>query len=259
MFHVFQFCNSDFMGLFSEHSEDSGLFYDYSSDNISMKYNEVMFLLSAYINSSKEDYIKFLTTRSLRSKLYSKEVMYEKVTETIEGFATYVELLVLKQLNKPLFEHSLTDLIENLKDKDNYFSMRELSYDVGALLLITMNKFNIDFNGVLLGKSFISDLCCFEYIKPNIEEIEEIKDIASKRSLDNQKAVNDFLSSGVQEVKFDRLIGYNPMGAKRFNDKVLIKYLVIVIIDGIEQSLNGSFCLVCDNNYDWIKLYKKNE
>lgn len=256
MYHAFQFSNSNYKMLLMNQSEKDGVFYAYNVDAITLKYNEVMCLINAYLNGSVEDYKLFLSVRNLRQLKYPKELMYEKVTEFIEGFATYVQFMALDQLNETLFIKEVTESIDSLRDIDSYFSIRELSYKVGGLMLLTLDKLKINYDNVIQGKSFISDSFKYDYIEPKIEKKEEIKEFVRKKSLENKTSIDLFFSKAYCKIEFDEVIVYNPMGLIRYEDKLLVKFLVIIKVDGEECTLNGEFCLVFDDNYECIELYK---
>jgi len=255
MYHAFQFSNMDYKMLLSNHSEKDGVFYEYTVDAITLKYNEVMYLINAYLNGSEEDYKLFLSVRDLRQLKYPKELMYEKATEFIEGFATYVELKALEQLDENLYIKEVTETIDSLRNIKFYFSIRELSYKVGALMLLTLDKLKLDFDNVIQGNSFISDSYKYDYIKPKIERIVEIEEVVTNKSMESKTSIDLFFSEAYCKIKFDEVIGYNPMGLIRYEDKLLVKFLVIIKVDGEERTLNGEFCLVFDDNSECIELY----
>lgn len=61
---------------------------------------------------------------------------------------------------------------------------------------------------------------------------------------------------GYCKIDFDEVIGYNPMGIIRSDNKLLVKFLIIIKVDKQERILNGDFCLICDDNREFIELYK---
>jgi hypothetical protein len=259
MYHAFQFGKMDYKMLLMNNSEKNGMFYDYSIDTITLKYNEVMCLIDAYLNRSEEDYSRFLSVRKLRQDNYPKALLYENATEFIEGSATYVELKALEQLDENLFMQEVTQAVDSLRNIESYFSIRELSYKVGALMLLTLDELKIDFDNVIHGESFISDSYIYDYLEPEIKSRVEIKDIVKKKSMENMASIDQFFSKDYCKIDFDEVIGYNPMGIIRSEDKLLVKFLVIIKVDGEEHTLNGEFCLIFDDNKECIELYRLNE
>jgi len=256
MFHAFQFGKMDYKMLLMNNNEKNGFFYDYSIDAITLKYNEVKCLIDAYLNGSKEDYRRFLSVRKLRQDKYPKALLYENATEFIEGSATYVELKALEQLDENLFIKKITNTIESLGNIESYFSIRELCYEVGALMLLTLDKLKIDLSKVIQGESFISDAYIYDYIEPEIESRVEIKDLVKKKAMENKASVDQFFSKNYCKIDYDEVIGYNPMGVIRCENKLLVKFLVVIKVDGEERTLNGDFCLIFDDNKKCIELYK---
>lgn len=259
MFHAFQFGKMDYRALLANNSEKNGVFYDYSAEAMTLKYNEVACLIEAYLNESEAAYQRFLSFRQLRQNRYPKEVQYENATEFIEGFATYVELKVLEQLDEKLFVKKVTEMIESLGNIEFYFSIRELSYAVGALMLLTMDKLKMNYDRVLQGESFIVDAYPFQYIEPEVKNRSDIDSLVSQKSMENQAAVAQFFSESHCKITFDEVVGYNPMCIRRSGDKLLVKYLVFIKEGGVERPLNGDFCLVCDDNHDVVELYKSGD
>ena len=256
MYHAFQFGKMDYKMLLMNNSEKNGMFYDYSIDTITLKYNEVMCLIDAYSNKSGEDYRRFLSVRKVRQDNYPKALLYENATELIEGTATYVEMKALEQLDEDLFMQEVEQTVYSLGNIESYFSIRELSYKVGALMLLTLDELKIDFDNVIDGESFISDSYKYDYLEPEIRSRVEIKDKVKKKSMENKAAIDQFFSKDYCKIDFDKVIGYNPMGIIRSEDKLLVKFLVIIEVDGEEHTLNGEFCLIFDENIECIELYK---
>ncbi|MBI9013113.1 MAG: hypothetical protein JEZ08_12845 [Clostridiales bacterium] len=256
MYHAFQYSKMDYKMLLINHSEKEGVFYEYTVEAITLKYNEIMCLINAYSSGNEEDYRLFLSVRNLRQLKYPKELMYEKATEFIEGFATYVELKALEQLDENLYIKEVTETIDSLRNIEFYFSIRELSYKVGALMLLTLDKLKIEFDNVIQGKSFISDFYSYDYIEPKIERIVEIEEFVTNKLMERKASIDLFFSKVYCKIEFDEVIVYNPMGLIRYENKLLVKFLVIIKVDGEERTLNGYFCLVFDDNNECIELYK---
>ncbi len=256
MYHAFQFGKMKYQAPFINNNEQDGIFYDYSVDTLTLKYNEVICLIGAYLNKSKEDYHKFLSIRKLRKDKYPQAVQYENATEFIEGSATYVELKALEQLDNKRFNKEIAKTMESLKNIEFYFSIRELSYKVGALMLLTLDELNIDYSDVIKGKMFISEACACNYVKPKIENKPEIKQMIKEKNAINKVAVEQFFSKDHYKINYDEIVGYNPMGITRYKNKLLVKYLVIIKVNGKQQTLNGDFCLIFDDNKECVKLYQ---
>ncbi len=256
MYHAFQFGKSDYKKLLINHSEKDGVFYNYSVDAITLKYNEVIYLINAYCSGCEDDYLLFQAVRNLREQKYPKELMYEKATELIEGFATYAELMTLKQLDEKIFIEEIKEMIDSLKNIDFYFSIRELSYKVGALMLFTIDKEKNNFDDFIQGKSFISDSYKCDDKEPIIERIDGIEELVTNKLKESKTSIDLFFSKSYYRIEFDEIIVYNPMGLIRYEDKLLVKFLVIIKIGGEEHTLNGEFCLIFDDNNECVELYQ---
>jgi len=256
MFHAYQFGQKDYTTLLEGHSEQAGTFYDYKSMNLTLKYNEVMWLIKAYEKNDRQAYGHFLAIRQQRKDQYPQGVLYEEATELIEGAATYVELQTIRQLNQDLFCKQVKETLDALKSYDAYFAIRELSYQVGALIMLTLDRFKIDLKPAIEGEVFLSDLYDYEAQDLEIESYTDLERLVVEKEKAKNLALEDFFNEAHHELSFDGLLGYNPMGLLRSGNRVLVKFLVMIQVGGEEVSVNGTFCLIYDDQGRCERIYK---
>lgn len=255
MYHAFQFGEMDYKKSLMNTSEKNGMFYDYTVETLTLKYTELMCLIDAYLNKSEEDYGRFLWVRKLRKDKFPKALHYEQATEFIEGSATYAELKALEQLDTNLFKEAVSQAIDALRNVESYFFIRELSYKVGALMFLTLDALTIDFDKVIEGHSFIDECYICDDLEVEIKSKLEIKDLVEKKTMENKAFIDAFFSKDYCKIDFDEVIAYNPMGVIRCEDKLLVKFLVVIKVAGKEETLRGDFCLGFDDNKECVQLY----
>ena len=135
MFHGYQFrqnwtCWAD---------EMEALFhYQYHAENLCLKLRENDLLLSMLDHFDASAYQELLSHRKRRSEKYPYEFAYESKVEEIEGTATYVEWMVLKQLDNRAASAMAERMRAVMTKPDSLFPIRISSYDTGALMTYAM-------------------------------------------------------------------------------------------------------------------------
>ncbi len=132
MFHAYQIgqgwdCWADEM--------DALYRYEYDVENLALKLHENELLLSLAEHFDEGTLRELLSHRKRRSEEYPYEFSYESKIEEIEGSATYVEWMVLHQLD----EHAAADMAERMRaavtQPEDLFPIRISCYYTGALMI----------------------------------------------------------------------------------------------------------------------------
>lgn len=132
MFHAYQLrqgwdCWADEM--------DALYRYEYDAENLALKLRENNLLLSLTDRFDDAAFRELLSHRKRRSGKYPYEFSYESRIEEIEGSATYVEWMVLQQLD----EHAAADMIGRMRaavtQPEAIFPVRISCYYTGALMI----------------------------------------------------------------------------------------------------------------------------
>ncbi len=132
MFHAFQYQND----WPSFPKEMEALFrYKYNKENLSIKLHENELLLELAECFDRAKYNELLKCRKYRSQKYVYEYQYEACVEDIEGSASYVEWMVLKQLNPQKADMLFEDMKATMIQSEYFFPIRISSYYTGALMI----------------------------------------------------------------------------------------------------------------------------
>lgn len=132
MFHAFQLrqdwdCWADEM--------DALYRYEYRAENLALRLRENELFLSLAERFDAAAFGELLSHRKRRSEKYPYEFSYESKIEEIEGSATYVEWMVLQQLD----EHAAADMTERMRaavtQPEALFPIRISCYYTGALMI----------------------------------------------------------------------------------------------------------------------------
>lgn len=224
MFHGYQMLNSE--SRFPDEL-DALYKYKYENENLSIKLEENRILIDLLDNYNSDSFNKFINYRKYRYDKYPYEYLYESKIEQIEGTANYVEIGALKQLSNSLYQDKINSLKERLVTKENYFPIRVLCYDIGALLLLVLNdnniKFNDGFNSEAFSLSLIKDVNKKEvsYISLFKEDINNYYSRA-KSVIDNALSNGDLVCSGTFDI-----LGVNVYNAIYFDNYIISIYFVM--------------------------------
>ncbi len=117
--------------------------YEYSAENLTLKLRENDLLLSLLDGSDEAALRELMAHRKLRSEIYPYEYSYESKVEEIEGTATYVEWMVLKQLDEREAK-VLTNRMRTVMTKPEYLlPIRISGYYTGALMINALSSAGI--------------------------------------------------------------------------------------------------------------------
>ncbi|XFA98136.1 hypothetical protein ACAG96_04455 [Candidatus Izemoplasma sp. B36] len=252
MFHAYQ-------GDKHEHrfpNEVSGLFYNLSKDNIGKKLEETKYLINSYLTKDKLDLEKFLTLRGKRRKLYSKSVNYEAGIETIEGYARFIELKTLKFFSLEKYNDEFNKLLDYLKTDYNFYKPRNVSYEIGALILTVLESLGYD-----ISSNFPRNETIDLYVLPNSEVSVEYKNNYNLSWLDDllsksNERLDNLLVKNLEEIAFDRVIGFDPMNTKKVKDHLIYNHFILIEKNNKNISMMGCFLMKLNEKNEFTKLYK---
>ena len=112
--------------------------YRYNIENLTIRMRENELLVSLSDRFDPAVYKELLSHRKLRSEKFPYEYSYECKVEEIEGSATYVEQMVLRQLDKSAAAGMTARMRSVITDPECLFPIRISSYFTGALLINAM-------------------------------------------------------------------------------------------------------------------------
>ncbi len=234
MFHAWQYTLKE--KRFPD--EFIGLSYAYEKYNINLKFDETQALLRAYEN---EDYIeieKFKYLRESRRKDYHNELYYEEGIETVEGTAKYIELKVLELIDREAYEEAYQKLKESVKTIKNYLPIRGVSYDIGALMHLVREKFNLKMSfKIVLETKQIFDLIFADIPTKRFEYTESYEDFRFLeeyyRSISERISI--VLTNNPKIHRCDQVVGFDPMNSFRVGKYVHYRHFVMIMSGGKQE------------------------
>lgn len=241
MFHCFQ----------KEQKEsrfpDDLILLDYPDnlENYGLKMLENKILIESL--DEKEKMFDFISIRKQRETIIGKAIEQEYKVETIEGLAEYIGTLALKLLSIDKYQHRIHTYKKILLEKDDIqFSIRRISYYVGTIFYLVMNKHH-----VILSKNLDDAEPYMRQIKflENNEQKPKFIPFNCCELLDNyiimkKNKFSDFLAQSVEEIIFDAdIVGYDPMNMMKMDDQILCKHF-IMLGNGDETKMIQEPCLL---------------
>lgn len=253
MFHGYQMLNNE--SRFPDEL-DALYKYKYSDENLSIKLEESKLIVSLLDNFNVNDFNRLLKYRRYRLTKFPYEFMYEAKIEQIEGTANFVELESLKQLSINAYLEKLNGLKNRLLDKNCFFPIRIISYDIGALLLTIFFDNEIAFNDRFNDEPFSIGMV------KNINELPiditlsfstEIKDYFDKA----QSIINKTLENNVVVVEGEyNLLGFNVYNAIYFKGYIISMYFVMYGEKAFSKIEYGNFVIRTKEYKKLDKIYK---
>lgn len=253
MFHGFQTFNKD--PRFA--NEPDALYeYKYTNKNLSIKFEENKLIYELVQNFNINKLNTLLGLRKNRSSKYSYEFLYESRVEQIEGTANYIELHVLKQLSKELYNKKLERMLVNITTPNNLLPIRVISYDIGALLLHVLKENNIKFDEGFSHYTFSEDL------------IKNASEVSYTNELFMEGVISSFLNNAdriitkavqlndIVENQSQRLLGLNVYDAIFHNGYIISKYFVIYGQEHNPTIKYGNFVIESKEKGVLTKIYK---
>lgn len=227
MFHAYQYKSEE--KRFP--NEFFGLGYLYEKFNIATKYDETKYLLKAIEDDDMTSLLRFIALRERRRRDYENDLLYEEGIETVEGTAKYVELQVLQQISVADYQKTYDELKSNIKNIRNYMPIRHISYDIGCLLLMAKDRFNLDFNYEIGNETrnvyqlLFNEFERIEYFHENTVLDLNFLDEYYQSIVDN---VNRVLISNPKIHQCDQVIGFDPLNSFRVDKYVYYRHFVMI-------------------------------
>ncbi|MEE0719208.1 MAG: hypothetical protein U0M39_11015 [Oscillospiraceae bacterium] len=109
--------------------------YQYNADNLSLKLRENELLLRILDHFDEASYQELLSHRKRRSERHPYEYAYESKVEEIEGTATYVEWMTLRQLDEQAAAAMTQRMRVAMTKPECLFPIRISCYYSGALMV----------------------------------------------------------------------------------------------------------------------------
>ena len=109
--------------------------YQYNADNLSLKLRENELLLRILDHFDEASYQELLSHRKRRSERHPYEYAYESKVEEIEGTATYVEWMTLRQLDEQAAAAMTQRMRVAITKPERLFPIRISCYYSGALMV----------------------------------------------------------------------------------------------------------------------------
>lgn len=229
--------------------EFSALFtYEYEADLLQIKIEEAKLLCDALDAPDKSKLRKLCSLRAKR--INTAQFEYESRVEQTEGSAQFVELLALKQICAEKYTASLNRLKQRILQIKNYFPIRIISYDIGALLLLALSN-----NGVAVNSAITDNDVCFALemlrgVTPH-EDIINISQEVEKAVIEDkchlealvEDALSNYEEKRVGNFKFS---GVNVYSARHFKGYVYSEYFLAYAEENEQKVLYGNFLIKTD-------------
>lgn len=238
--------------------------YEYSAENLTLKLRENDLLLSLLDGSDETALRELMAHRKLRSEKYPYEYSYESKVEEIEGTATYVEWMVLKQLDEPEAK-ALTNRMRTVMTKPEcLFPIRISGYYTGALMINALSGAGIypfaaddrpvgvsslkavtPSDGVFTGKDMI------------FRNVSDAVDAFNKKSEEIIRSVlerNEVVLNGPLE-----LVCVNIYDARFYKGYITSKYFLLYRDEAGEKTIYGNYVIKLSDDKTISCVYRWDE
>lgn len=227
MFHAYQMKQKEIRFP----NEPQGLNYLYEKYNITLKYDETRYLLKAYEEDDFNSLDHFINIRERRRKDYEKECFYEEGIETIEGMARYVELKALNLMDVHEYQKAYDQIKVNLKNLRSYIPVRNISYEIGALMLLIKDKFSLTLsNHIGFESKNLYELLFGNFEKKELyyENSSLDLDFLDKYYQDIFNRISRVLSTNPKVHECDQVIGFDPLNTFRIDHYIYYRHFVMI-------------------------------
>ena len=241
MFHAFQTQQGE-----SRHVNEFAMFtYPHDLDNYQLKMAENHYLAKALEENCMINFQQFAVMRQARKRIIGDAIIQEFNAETFEGMAEYAGVMALKQISQEKFVEDAQYQIKNIRNPDNLFNMRRMSYFTGCLLCMTLKQFGIDFHHNLSETRPLFDLIQWEQ--------NSIETSLHKFQQDLQSRFDNFRKSHNTKTGCNaQITGFDPMNMKRLDDEFLCDNFVV--LEG--EFIKGPVLLIMEkDSLQQVKAY----
>jgi len=243
MFHAFQAKQGETRWV----NEFAMFAYPHDLDNYQLKMAENFTLAKAFEENSRDRFEEFAVLRRARRRLIGEAITEELNAETIEGMAEYAGLMALKQISHEKFVREAVMHLEHIRNSENLFNMRRLSYSVGCLMCLTLKSLGVDFHHELSEVRPLFDLIQWQQ--------NSIETNFSKFQQNLKTRFQNFRTQHTAEIKKSALItGFDPMNMVRLGDEFLCESFIV--LDG--EFIKGPVLLVMEEgSWRQVRSYIK--
>lgn len=253
MFHGFQMINNE-----SRFIDELDALYKYKYDEINhglkLMENKLIHDLVNEFDLSK--YNELLEIKKYRYTNYAFEYYYESSIEQIEGTANYVELISLKQLSDTLFRKKLTQMKEEIIDKNQLFPIRPICYNTGALLLLIINenniKFDLGFSSTPFSVFMLSDI-----EKKEISLDCDVKELIENYYLKAIELINKAIKQNdIVSDEPSKILGVNVYNAIYYKNYIISTFFVMYGSEDAKKIEYGNFVIETNEYKILTRIYR---
>lgn len=234
--------------------------YEYSAENLALKLRENDRLLSLLDGFDAAAFRELLSHRKRRSEKYPYEFSYESKIEEIEGSATYVEWMVLRQLD----EHAAAVMTERIRtavtQPEALFPIRISCYYTGALMiraLLAAGVYSFEPPERPAVSSVLRDIrpsdggfpgknACLQRVTDAVAAFNEESDSIIRSALDR----NEVVLHGPAE-----LLGVNIFDARSYHGYITSRYFLQYRDGQSTHTLRGNYVIRMANGKAISRVY----
>ncbi|XMB72795.1 hypothetical protein RJI07_02525 [Mycoplasmatota bacterium WC30] len=254
MFHAFQIDKNE--KRFPD--EFKGILYDYNEENLSWKFKETQLLVEAYKEESLIKFNNFIGSRKCRSEKHKLLVDYEAGIETIEGMANFTEISVLKQLSLDKMEESIQKLLDYLQKSENYIPIRKISYQIGALIILTAEKLDLKYSKLITdNEEFVYQWFNLnqEFDKDSLDVYDFDNSFIIDYNLRLKKKIEEFILGDFEVISNIKLTGFDPMNTFKYKKYLIFEHFARIKDINSERNIIGFSCAKLDQKNNVVQIY----
>lgn len=229
-------------------NEMIGYLYPMTVDNFGRRFKERSYLLKAVQaeeeTECREALEKFYGIRLQRAKLIKESMAYEQAIETIEGVATYIEYLALRQLRP---DESLETFLEDYEKVSLVnLKVRQSSYAQGMLLCLLADRtgeWKLDFQtSSLLLSEFVQQR--FNLDSPSlIDDIDvfHVQPLIAEWQRNQERIFLEFEDKKLGKVIEQdlKMVAFDPMNLVGIGNEIIHLNFLRVKVAGEQQVISG--------------------
>ena len=241
--------------------ETEALFrYSYNAENLSLKLRENALLLRFLERPDEAACRELLSLRKLRSEKFPYAYTYESKVEEIEGTATYVEWMVLRQLDEQAAAAMTRRMRAAVTKPASLFPIRISCYYSGALLVNALIRSGIyAFTAERpVACSIVKTVCPSDGDFPGKESICRMVSEAiasfereSAQIVRSAREKNELVADGPLE-----LLGVNIYDARFYQRYITSKFFLLYRDGKGENTLSGHFVIEMADKKTIARVYR---